>query len=66
MSMNKGEQQVYLTERKISTLSRPCFYYYLLCTESSANKNALFVISSNIQNTKANNNLHILHQEEGL
>ena len=64
--MNKGSR--YILQRKISTLSGSAFfyYYYLLCTESSVNKNALFVISSNIQNTKAYNNLHILHWEERL
>ena len=48
-NMNKGQEQVYLTERKISTLSAAgcfCFYYYLLGTESSPNKNPLLVISS--------------------
>ena len=42
-------RQVYLTERKISTLSAAgcfCFYYYLLGTEISANKNPLLVILS--------------------
>ena len=59
------EQQVYLPEIKIHFVWPMCFYYYLpsFC-RSGPTRTPSNVISSNIQNTNANSDLHISHLKE--
>ena len=60
------EQQVYLPEIKIHFVwPAMCFYYYLpsFC-RSEPTRTPSNVISSNIQNTNTNSDLHISHLKE--